>query len=234
MKRSFLKTFVVIIPLLFTACSKNKNAIHVVTNYDLVAYKDNPTVDMKKLMKALTADEIILMSKNKGSFMLYFHSTHCSACETVSENYRNYLESNHYLIYTYDVMNNDYLKLHEYNETTFPEQASTPRILIIKEGKFVDEVANGKLFKQSFFNPAMNSFLNSTNVSEVKTLYGLNKYLENNKDPNVYLYNSLDESSYSLYVKKIDDNDEKSLFIDTSHCNEDLLAFALANYSYIS
>ena len=233
MKKTLIKSIVLIIPLLFTACSKNKNAIRAVTNYDLVAYKEHPTVDMKKLTKALTADEIILMSKNKGSFMLFFHSEHCSACETVTENYRNYLKSNNYLIYTYDVANNDYLKLHEYAESTFPEAASTPRVLIIKEGKFVDEVANGKLFKKSFFNPAISSFLNSSNVSEVKTLNGLNKYLENNKDSKVYLYNSLDEASYSLYVKKIDDN-EKSLFIDVSHSNEDLLAYALINYSYIS
>lgn len=233
MKNTFVKSIILITPLLLCGCSKNKNAIRAVTNYDLVAYKDHPTVDMKKLTKALTADEIILMSKNKGSFMLFFHSTHCSACETVSENYRNYLKSNNYLIYTYDVMNNDYLKLHEYSELTFPESASTPRVLIIKEGKFIDEVANGKLFKKSFFNPAMNSFLNSSNVSEVRTLDGLNKYLESNKDSNIYLYNSQDDSSYSLYVKKIDDN-EKSLFIDVSHSNEDLLEFAVANYSYIS
>lgn len=233
MKRPLLKSIVLITPLLFTACSKNKNAIRVVNNYDLVVYKENPTEDMKKLTKEVNADEIILMSKNKGSFMLYFHSTHCSVCETVSENYRNYLKNNHHLIYTYDLMNNDYDKLHQYSETTFPETAATPRILIIKEGMFIDEVANGKLLKPSFFNPAINSFIKSSNVSEVKTLKGLNKYLENNKDPNVYLYNSLDEHSYSLYVKKIDDN-EKSLFIDVSHSNEDLLAFALANYSYIS
>ena len=216
-----------VIPLLLSSCSKNQNAIEMINNGDLL--KDNPTL-------FVDTDEarIIGMMESKLSFMLYEYSTACSHCNTSSENFEAYLKKNPYTIYRYNVyLSDDYDLLTEYDSKAFPEDAYTPRVLIIKNGKFVDEVAPSKLSKTSFFNSAINAFTKKSDyLYSTTTLEGYKKIIEIDNDFGVIIYNSLTQEGLDKYFIAYDNKnfDEITILVDEAYATSELIEYLNTRY----
>ena len=216
-----------IVPLVLTSCAKNKNAIEMINNGDLLV--DNPS-----LFIDTDEERIIGMMESKLSFMLYSYSTACSHCEESSKNFVKYLEKYPYTIYRYNVyMSDNYRLLYEYDAKAFPEIAATPRVLIIKEGKMVDEVAPSKLTQSSLFNSGINAFTKKSEyLYNTTTLDGYKKIIEIDNDFGVIIYNSLTQTGLDKYFIAYDnkDFDEITILVDEAYATTELIDYLHTRY----
>ena len=221
MKKKKLILFI-LFPLLLTSCSKNKNAILVLNNADYLS-------DSSKTYISVNGEEITYMMKAQSSFILFEYDENCSYCKDTSNNFVSYLKDKPYTIYSFSpALAKDYIILNEYDNINFPSQIVTPRVLVINEGKVVDEIARGKLYQEKLFPSAINSFTNTnSHLYTCTTLKGYNYMIEKNNDINVVLYNTKTLENIDIYLNICNDKQykEDTLFIDTNIADEDLLEY---------
>ena len=211
--------FLGMIPLLLMSCGKSKNAITVFVNAELL-------VDSTAFIDT-NEDRIIKMMDNKLSFILYQYSKTCSYCESVSENFSSFFMKNHPSIYRYEV-SNSYRLLYKYDEKAFPELASTPRVMIFKEGKYIDEVNSSKIVQPRLFSSAVNSFISlNNNVYSVTSLKAYQNLISLYDDTSVLLFNSYTNEGMDEYLKLYNDSSVKDIHIviDKEYADQDLIEY---------
>ena len=208
-----------IVPLLLTGCAKNKHAIVIVNNADLLVGSNPIFIDTDE-------NRIIGLMESEISFILYEYSTACSHCEESTKNFENYLKKYQYCIYRYNAyMSPDYHLLNEYNEEVFPVNFITPRVLIVNHGKAVDDVASSKLTNSTLFNSAINAFTKENNyLYSVNTLEGFKKL---GNDFDMLVYNSLTKHNVDKYNEIYSDKDykKKTVLIDEAFASKELIDY---------
>lgn len=197
--------------LVMTGCSKNSNAINVCYNYDLEITSDSSTFSDYSI--EVTAKQVRYLLDGDLSFILLFGSKYCSHCDTVKENLIKYLPNYGYTIYYYDIANEieigyaNYLAyLNSYDSVNFPSlsEVITPHMFVVSEGKIVSEINQTKLISNySVFKSAMNSFINSINIYNLTKYESYEKWISENSEYYLYLYNSTSTDSIKGYVNDI-------------------------------
>ena len=216
-----------IIPLLLCSCIKNKNAIVIINNGNLLAENAPLFIDIDE-------ERIIGMMESRLSFILYEYSTACSHCNDSSANFEKYLSKYQYVIYRYNgYMSSNYQLLYEYDEETFPLAYSTPRVLIVSRGKAIDEVASSKLVNSNLFNSAINAFTKESKyLYTTTTLDGFNELIKLDREFGVFLYDSLNQINTDKYLEIYNnkDFDEKTILIDEAFASNELIEYVNTRY----
>ncbi len=225
-----------LVPILLstTSCTKSRNAIQVVENYDL---KLDASDSFSDYVITVNAKELRTMLDDGMSFILFFGSRYCSHCDDVEDYLMQYLPDNFHTIYYYDlgsevdITYSDYLTyLNTYDSTYFPglSDVYTPRMLIVSDGQVIDEVNSSKLTGEySVFKSAMNSFIYGMNVYTLTKLDAFNLYREDFNDSSVYYYDSAVEGSAEEYVEVVYHGDYRYpvLVLDYYYLESDLLEY---------
>ena len=216
-----------IIPLLLSSCAKNKNAIEMINNGNILVNDGAYFIDTDE-------ERIIGMMECGLSFMLYQYSTACSHCQDSTKNFEKYLQKNTYTIYRYNVyMSENYNLLNEYDAKSFPLEIITPRVLIIKKGRVIDEVASSKLTESSLFPSAINAFSRKSDyLYTTTTLDGYQEIIKIDNDFGVLIYNSLTKEGLDKYFIAYDnkDFDEITILIDEAFATNELLEYINSRY----
>lgn len=221
MKR-FLKGIIVILPLLLTSCKKNKDAIDVFYNGDIVPN------NYQMSFYEVNVNNIINLMDNNFSFVLYQYSTACSHCETSTFNFEKFFKNYPYTIYRYNAyLDDNYRLLTAYDEVAFPSTIITPRVLVFKNGKYVNQVNSTKLVESRLFNNSVNAFIkNRDGIYQITTLDSYLYFYQKNNNIKTYLYDSSsnqNESYFDIYNDK--NYKEMTLLIDKVFAKEELLSY---------
>ena len=209
-----------IIPLLLTSCMKNKNAIRIVNNGNLLTEDKAYFIDIDE-------ERIIGLMNNKMSFILYEYSTGCSYCNDSTSNFEKYLNKYPYAIYRYNAyMGKNYQLLNDYDSSAFPLEYSVPSVMIISKGRFVDKVASSKLVNSRLFNSGINAFTKESKyLYTATTVNGYNKIIEKYDDYDVVIYDSLHDENIEQYNLAYDNNnlDKCTILIDEAFASSQLM-----------
>ncbi len=205
------------IPLLLTSC--NNSSIKGLYNYDLevVDLQDedvNPFVEVE-------AEDIIAMAEAELSFPLFIHDVNCSHCIVANANFREVFESYPATIYRYTYNYSTYEKLNEYDEVLFPYEFYTPRVMIIKDGELIVDVASSRVASTpSRLNGSLKSFVKLSNLYRLSLEESFDLYNSTYNDYILftYSYSSLDLYNYTYWaVNKMKTN---VVFINTDESEE--------------
>ena len=209
-------SFFLSVPLLLTSCMKSNHAIILPFNGE-----------EKANLIETNAEKIVSMIKNNYSFMLYQYSTGCSSCNECSKNFESFLEKNPYTIYKYNVyMSSDYAILHEYDEKAFPELIITPRVIIIKDGRVIDEINTSKLTQSRLFNGAIKAFSKENKHLFMSfTLDGYQALLNKKENIKTVLIDTISNKNLDIYFAKYQDFklNEDYVFIDETYASNELI-----------
>ena len=214
------KIILLLLPILLTSCAKNKNAIYVPLNGDLYVENTSSFINVE-------AEDIINLMTNKFSFILYQMSSSCSHCEDSSSNFKKYFKNNKNVIYKYDeYMSRGYGDLHEFDEEAFPEPGYTPRVVVIKDGKYVDEIDSSKLTTSSLFNNSVNAFIkekkNLTQVTTVESFTYAKEMYAN--EYNLVVYDSKTGNNKEEYFQVFEkEYTRKAILIDLAFADNSLI-----------
>ena len=216
-----------IVPLLLASCAKNKNAILMINNGDLLCEDGSLFIDTDE-------ERIVGMMKSNLSFILYEYSTGCSHCNDSSKNFEQYFKKYQYTIYRYNTyMGDNYQLLNNYDSKAFPLEYGVPRVIIVSHGRYVDEVASSKLVKSNLFNSGINAFTRENKyLYSTTTIDGFNKLKEKDKEFNLLIYDSLHQVNIDKYHLVYDnkDFDEYTILVDEAFASSQLLEYLAANY----
>lgn len=218
------KTLNLLLLIIFTAslasCSKNKNAIKAINNYNII---DSVSSDFKSNIINLDSTSIISMINSDSSFLLFMYSDFCSSCKDVKDNLNEYFKNNKYTIYGFNGDNpSEYVLLHDSLPEVFPERLSTPELKVIKDGKHVDSIQTSKLVNNRLIKSAINSFLYTSNIYTVTNEYTYKAFK-----------NSFSEYEEIRYSSESKEKMKPLLDIYNSDSNKTYLVIDEYNFSHI-
>lgn len=223
---------ILLVPLLLlSSCASNEDKIRLIDNYDIIFDSSNePYIEIK-------AQNIIKKIENKESFCLYIYSSGCSFCQVSSENIKNISKNIPYTIYRYTLSLSSYKLLSEYNSSIFPEDFSTPRMMMFKDGNFNIEINSNRLIKENLLKNSLSSFTYKTNIYTLTNLDSYQDFLNNNDSFLLFYYSSNNNLNYEIKNEislLLDISNKTILYLDAIDLNEELNDFINENINKTS
>ncbi|MCD8194840.1 MAG: hypothetical protein LUD22_00825 [Coprobacillus sp.] len=216
-KKKSLVSLLAIIPLLLTSCSSS--SVKGLYNYDLevIDLQDeeiNPFVELE-------AEDIIAMLKAELSFPLFIHDVNCSHCIVANANFREVFESYPATIYRYTYNYSTYEKLNDFDSILFPFEFYTPRVMIIRDGELIVDVASSRVASTSSrLKGSLKSFVKLDNLYRLSLNESFELYNENYNDYILFTYSSSDLDLYNYTYWAVNKKKTPVLFINTDETEE--------------
>lgn len=216
--------------LTITSCATGYKKIDIEANFDILSNQSVSFIELNE-------KKIINKLKNKDDFLLYLYAPECFSCSNTNEALNEILIKENYTIYKYCPLSKDYNLLLEYDDSIFPVEIKTPRIISFKKGKLNLEINSGRLGKASLLSKSLSS-LNTKNY--FYTLTSKNSFLNFKKQfSNFYLINyssinfdNLKEENYLNIKNLLNKNKKITLFIKEDEINEELKSFLNSEYDF--
>ena len=211
MKKKLI-SFISLIALLpsLSACNEGNHVI-------MMNWLDNLSDATVQKLKSISGGELRIMLDTKQDFVLYFSAPECGTCQKVEPYFTKFVNSTHYLIYSYSTSDAALGELYRDYPSIFNE---TPKTMFFKNGELNLTISSNKYNDENMFLSTMSEFCDKSNMYSGKTSTGINYFLNNFNDYFVYVMDEKNSETYTMFSEKayrtLSTSQSISLIIDAS------------------
>lgn len=203
---------VVTFAIALLGCSGTNTPLYIEKNLALELNAVDKNDDLSLFTRPADDEMLIKLHESEQDYVVYTYQNNCSACQIFSPILKEFLLENHYLIYSYNVNDNDYLSLNEKYPYVYSVKA-TPNLSFFYEGEKIGELSSSRYSDLNKFSISFSNYVYPNAISDTNSVETLFESLNNKVSYIIYLYGN--EESLQFYDKYIfnDFKDEKTLNI---------------------
>lgn len=221
--------YIFLFPLfLLTSCQQNKKS-DICINYE---YKKSGN---SYLFYDIKAENILNKINNKEDFILYSFSSDCYHCNLTSQNLNKIIQEKYFTIYRYSPLNKDYHLLNNYNNSLFPLEIKTPRLLVFKDGELNLEINQSRLGTFKLINGTLTKSVSTSIFYSLKSLSTFKKFSSDFLNFNIFIYkdfdfNLINEDYFHTIKNKCKEMESVTLLLNEYEIEDELKRYL---YSYL-
>lgn len=218
--------FISLIALLpsLSACNEGNHVI-------MMNWLDNLSDATVQKLKSISGGELRIMLDTKQDFVLYFSAPECGTCQKVEPYFTKFVNSTHYLIYSYSTSDAALGELYRDYPNIFNE---TPKTMFFKNGELNLTISSNKYNDENMFLSTMSEFCDKSNMYSGKTASGINYFLNNFNNYFVYVMDKKNSETYTMFSEKtyrtLSTSSSISLIIDASDLESGVYSSLMSGY----
>lgn len=195
--------FVVTFAIALLGCSGTNTPLYIEKNLALELNAVDKNDDLSLFTRPADDELLIKLHESEQDYVVYTYQNNCTACQIFSPILKEFLLENHYLIYSYNVNDNDYLSLNEKYPYVYSVKA-TPNMSFFYEGEKIGELSSSRYSDLNKFSISFSNYVYPNAISDTNSVLTLLQSLENKTNYAIYLYGN--EDSLKFYDEYIFDD----------------------------